>query len=87
MCGVFSYSDFLPTLPPLRSPKKLIMQTTIIDANISQKAAWYPFSRSLLAEWSVTDAATAALTAKPTEFPTWETELNTAPARDWFLPG
>lgn len=77
--------------PPLLNPKKQITATPAALTKIVQKAARKPSINAILVslepECSVTDAAMAAVTARPTEFPNCDTSLKTPPARDCVSTG
>lgn len=85
------YSSFFPTNPPLFNPKKQIRTTAAVLANMVQKAARKPSISARVWSWapecSVTDAAMAAVTARPTEFPICDASLKTPPANDCVSAG
>lgn len=77
--------------PIFLKPTSVTTSTIPVLPNTVQNAARYPSIRatvsSELAECAVTDAAIAAVTARPTELPNCATTLNTPPARDCVSGG
>jgi hypothetical protein len=85
------YSSFFPTVPLFLKPTHATKNTIAIHADIAQKAARYPAMTasawSCDGECSVTEDAIAAVIARPTELPIWETSWKTPPARDCTSTG
>lgn len=87
----FHQLSFFPTNPPRFKPMKQITTTLAALTKMVQNAARNPSIKAILwsftSECSVTDAAMAAVTARPTEFPNCDTSLNTPPASDCVSTG
>ena len=84
------HSSVFPMMPHFLRPMRLMMSTMAVLAKMVQNAARKPSINatfSVAAECSVTEAAMAAVTARPKALPNWATSLKTPPASDCIWAG